>query len=68
MSSGLNAWEELGRIHAKCVDACAGIKTLLQKDVLAVPTERFTSGSDFKTRATVISISVIFQFTSKSAN
>jgi hypothetical protein len=48
-----SAWEELGKIHGKCLELCSEVSIALQDDVLGVPTEHFTSCGDFKTKATV---------------
>ena len=49
-----SAWEEIGSIQGKCLELCSEISSALREDVLGVPTERFTSCGDFKTKATVI--------------
>jgi hypothetical protein len=48
-----SAWDELGSIQGKCLQLSSELSIALQEDVLGVPTERFTSCSDFQTKATV---------------
>ena len=59
MASG---WDELQRVQAESIQKCAELAKQVKVDLLSVPTERFSSCEDFKTRATVFTMAKSFHF------